>query len=128
IVGAHPWKKPPSLLATRTAPRCRNMAARSMGLLLAVSCGTIRTDDHLLDDFLSCAARIIGVILLSFAIVVCANKCVGPGTIRVLLSAALNEEMLRRGSRRNHALTQLTPEHESEPMAPLPGWLMSRKD
>ena len=80
--------------------------------MLAVLGGTGGADDRFLDDLLALPARIIRVVLLAFASLGDANHRVGLGTVRVLLAAPLQDQVLARSPRWHDALTQLTAIHD----------------
>src|SRR5262249_32258992 len=56
-----------------------------------------------------------------------AHERVGPGTIRVLLAAPFEDQVLAGGTGWHDALTQLTAEHGNEPRDGPAGWLTSRQ-
>jgi hypothetical protein len=81
-----------------------------------------------LDDLLPLPARIIPVLFLGLLVRrAFPNDDIGPGAVRVVLAALLQDEALARGPGRHDALTQLTAEHGNEPMDGPSGWLMSQK-
>lgn len=62
--------------------------------MLAVSGCTVGADDHFLDDLLAFSTWIVGMVLFAFASLIRANKGVGTGTIRVLLAAPFEDNVL----------------------------------
>src|SRR5262249_46262889 len=96
-------------------------------LLAVLLSGAGRADDHFLGHLLAFPTRIIRVMLFALALLVGANEGVGPGTIRVLLPAPVQDQALAWSPGRDDTLTQLTAKHGKEPMDSPPGWLMSRR-
>jgi hypothetical protein len=95
--------------------------------VLAVSGCTVGADDHFLDDLLAFSTGIVGVVLFAFASLIRANERVGTGTIRVLLAAPFQDNVLAGSPGWHDALTQLTAKHDNEPMNRPSGWLTSRQ-
>ena len=106
----------------------RNNGEDVPGSLLAVLLsGAGGADDHFLGHLLAFPTRIIRVVLLALTCLGSADEGVGPGTIRVLLPAPVQDQALAGSPGRDDALTQLTAKHGNEPMDRPPGWLMSRR-
>src|SRR5581483_8766368 len=100
---AKPTDQPPHTLATWQSTLAGNPAS-----VLAVAGGTGGADHHFLDDLLACPTGIVGLIHLAFAGLVGADERVGLGTIRVVLAALHDDEMLAGSPGRHDTLTQLT--------------------
>ena len=85
-------------------------------LLAVLLSGAVGADDNFLGYLLTFPTRIIRVVLFAFALLVGTNEGVGPGTIRVLLTAPVQNQALAGSPGRDDALTQLTAKHGNEPM------------
>ena len=85
-------------------------------LLAVLLNGAGGADNHFLGHLLTFPTRIIRVVLFALALLVGTNEGVGPGTIRVLLAAPIQDQALAGSPGLDDALTQLTAKHENEPM------------